>query len=64
MAHSAGSGDKLARGARSAIYTVRDEVSVSQKKWDEMFSDFDPKAFQEKKDETAGTGKKEISRTR
>ncbi len=49
MAHSAGSGDRLARGATRAIYTVRDEVSVTDEKWNEMFGDFDPKKFQESK---------------
>ncbi len=62
MAHSAGSGDRLARGATRAIYTVRDEKTISQKKWDEMFGDFDPKKFQEEKPKVEG--KKEISRTR
>lgn len=49
MAHSAGSGDKLARGAVRAVYTVRDEVSVSDKKWKEMFGDFDKEAFMKSK---------------
>lgn len=37
MAHNVGSGDKLARGAVRAVYTVRDEVTISQNKWNEMF---------------------------
>ena len=45
MAHNVGSGDKLARGAVRATYMVRDEVSISDKKWKEMFGDFDPAAF-------------------
>ena len=48
MGHGLGSGDRLARGATKAIYTVRDEKTVSQKKWDEMFGDFDPEAFKAK----------------
>ena len=45
MAHSAGSGDALARGAIRVTYTVRDEKTISQKKWDEMFKDFDAEKF-------------------
>lgn len=45
MAHSAGSGDKLARGAVRATFLVRDEKTISQKKWDAMFEDFDPEKF-------------------
>lgn len=45
MAHSAGSGDALARGAIRVTYTVRDEKTISQKKWDDMFKDFDPEEF-------------------
>jgi hypothetical protein len=62
MAHSAGSGDKLARGAVRAVYMVRDEKSVTQDAWDAMFADFDPKKFQEEKPKVEG--KKEISRKR
>src|SRR5271157_2127878 len=32
-----GSGDKLARGARRAVYLVRDEVTIEQEKWNDMF---------------------------
>lgn len=45
MGHTLGSGDKLARGAIKASYLVRDEKEISQEKWNEMFGDFDPKAF-------------------
>lgn len=43
-----GSGDKLARGARRAIYLVRDEATIAQEKWDAMFKDFDPEEFKKK----------------
>jgi hypothetical protein len=59
MSHSAGSGDTLARGAIRATYAVRDEKSISQKKWDEMFADFDPEAFQKKDSQKAVSGPKE-----
>ena len=61
MAHSAGSGDTLARGAIRAVYTVRDEKTISQSAWDSMFDDFDPKAFL-KNDKPKVTGKKEVNR--
>ena len=48
MAHSAGSGDALARGAIRVTYTVRDEKTISQKKWDDMFKDFDPEEVKKK----------------
>ena len=41
----AGSGDKLARGANKASYLVSEDKRISQKKWDEMFGDFDPEKF-------------------
>lgn len=44
MGHSAGSGDKLARGAVKASYLTT-EKKISQEKWDEMFGDFDPEKF-------------------
>jgi hypothetical protein len=63
MAHSAGSGDTLARGAIRAVYTVRDEKTITQKKWDEMFGDFDPDKF--RKDGTSKvSGTKETVRAR
>ena len=55
MAHSAGSGDALARGAIRVTYTVRDEKTISQKKWDDMFKDFDPKEFAKDKPKVKGT---------
>ena len=64
MAHSAGSGDVLARGGIRATYAVRDEKSITQKKWDEMFADFDPEAFQKKEPVKVEGAKKEISRSR
>ena len=44
MAKGAGSGDKLARGAIKASFTTT-EGGVSQKKWDDMFKDYDPDKF-------------------
>ena len=43
--HGAGSGDKLARGARKASYLVAEDKRISQEKWDRMFNDFDPEKF-------------------
>lgn len=40
-----GSGDKLARGAVKASYLTT-EKTISQKKWDAMFEDFDPETFE------------------
>ena len=48
MGHSAGSGDKLARGAVKASYLTT-EKKITQKKWDDMFGDFDPEKFQERR---------------
>lgn len=45
MGHSAGSGDRLARGAVSASYLTT-EKPITKKKWDDMFKDFDPEKFQ------------------
>ncbi|HXQ35036.1 MAG TPA: hypothetical protein VN843_13565 [Anaerolineales bacterium] len=45
MGHSAGSGDRLARGAHSATYLTT-EQKISQEAWDRMFNDFDPEKFQ------------------
>lgn len=45
MGHSAGSGDRLARGAVSASYLTT-EKKISDKKWDDIFKDFDPEKFQ------------------
>jgi hypothetical protein len=44
MAKGAGSGDILARGGRKASYTTT-EGGVSQKKWDDMFKDYEPEKF-------------------
>jgi hypothetical protein len=44
MAHGLGSGDRLARGAVSASYLTT-EKKISDKKWSEMFDDFDPEEF-------------------
>ena len=44
MSKGAGSGDKLARGAVSAKFMTT-EGGVSQKKWDEMFNDYNPEEF-------------------
>jgi hypothetical protein len=54
VAHNVGSGDRLARGAVSATFTVRDEVSISQKKWNAMFEDFDLETFLEEKPKVEG----------
>jgi hypothetical protein len=45
MSHSAGSGDRLARGARSASYLADETGGVSQEKWNDIFDGFDPEAF-------------------
>jgi hypothetical protein len=42
--NNAGAGDKLARGAVKASY-LASEQSISQKKWDSIFGDFDPETF-------------------
>lgn len=39
-----GSGDRLARGANKASYTTT-EGGVSEQKWSDMFSDFNPEEF-------------------
>ncbi len=44
MSHGPGSGDKLARGAPRATYTVT-ESSITDKKWAEAFGDFDVEKF-------------------
>lgn len=44
MGHSAGSGDRLARGAHSATYLTT-EQKISQEAWDVMFEDFDAEKF-------------------
>lgn len=58
MARGAGSGDKLARGAVKATYSVT-EKTITQKKWDDMFEGFDPEAFLKKK-WSKGDGTKEV----
>ena len=66
MAHGSGSGDKLARGAHSATYLTT-EKAITAKKWDAMFEDFDPVAFQEKEPVSrvkVEGAKKETSRSR
>ena len=45
MGHSAGSGDKLARGAVKASYLTT-EKKISAKTWDDIFKDFDAEKFQ------------------
>lgn len=62
MAHGAGSGDKLARGAVKASYLTT-EKAISQKKWDSMFEGFDPEEFM-KKEQPTGNGEKEAVRSR
>ena len=47
MGHGLGSGDKLARGAVSATYLTT-EKAITEKRWNAMFEDFDPEAFQKK----------------
>jgi hypothetical protein len=47
MAHGSGSGDKLARGARSASYLTT-EKAITDKKWESIFKDFDPEGFAER----------------
>lgn len=63
MAHTLGSGDRLARGAVSASYTVT-EKKISQKKWNDMFKDFDPETFKNSDSQkAAATGEKEVATT-
>ena len=65
MAHTLGSGDRLARGAVKASFTVRDSKTISDAKWSEMFDDFDPKKFRkEGMPKSDGSGKKEGSKPR
>lgn len=40
----AGSGDRLARGQKSAIFPPAG-TSISQKAWDKMFEDFDAEKY-------------------
>lgn len=48
-----GSGDKLARGAHSAQFTL--PTGVSDDKWAEIFQDFDPEVYRRNADaEKAG----------
>jgi hypothetical protein len=42
--NDAGAGDKLARGAVKATYLVSENL-MTQKKWDDIFGDFDPEEF-------------------
>ena len=44
MAHGAGAGDKLARGAVRATYAST-EGGVTEDKWAEAFGEFDPEKF-------------------
>ena len=62
MAHGYGSGDKLARGAVSASYLTT-EKKITDKKWNDIFGDFDPEAFQ-KKEPAKMEGEKETSTAR
>lgn len=45
MSRGAGSGDRLARGARSASYLADESGSVTEQKWNDIFTDFDPERF-------------------
>ena len=47
---STGSGDKLARGFHSATFPPAGG-EVSQKKWDDIFRDFDPEKYKNVKKE-------------
>jgi hypothetical protein len=66
MGHGSGSGDKLARGARSATYLTT-EKAITDEKWNAMFEDFEPEAFTKKENasrvKVAGAPK-ETSRNR
>lgn len=44
MSHGPGSGDKLARGAVRATYTVT-EGGITEDKWAGAFGDYDPERF-------------------
>jgi len=44
MSKGAGSGDKLARGAVRAQFMTT-EGGISDKKWNDIFGDFDPEKF-------------------
>jgi hypothetical protein len=62
MAHGAGSGDKLARGAVKASYLTT-EKAITQKKWASMFEGFDPEEFK-KNGMPKDSGVKEAVRSR
>ena len=64
MAHGPGSGDSLARGAIRQTYAVRDEKTISQKKWDAMFKDFNPEEFKSKDSQKSVSGEKETTTRR
>jgi len=63
MAKGAGSGDKLARGAIRATYTTT-EGGVSNKKWDDMFADYDPERFKKNGLPKVEGGEKELMKSR
>jgi hypothetical protein len=63
MAKGAGSGDKLARGAIRATYTTT-EGGVTDKKWEEMFGDFDPDKFKKDGLPVVEGGEKELMKSR
>lgn len=46
---SAGSGDRLARGAVSATYLANEGNKITQDLWDKAFNDFDPEKFKKRK---------------
>ena len=66
MGHGSGSGDKLARGARSASYLTT-EKAITDARWNAMFEEFEPEVFAKKENasrvKVAGA-KKETSRSR
>jgi len=62
MAHGAGSGDRLARGAVKVSYLTT-EKSISQSAWDRMFENYDSEKFmKEEKPKVEGAKEKTKSR--
>ncbi len=59
---SAGSGDKLARGAVKASYLTT-EKSITDEAWARMFDDFDPEKFKNSDSQKEETGEKETTTT-
>jgi hypothetical protein len=58
MGHSAGSGDRLARGAVKASYLTT-EKTITDKKWNDIFDGFDPEAFKNSDSQKSVSGEKE-----